>query len=390
MTTKDEKERRKELRKDQVARLDANTTLLVDCLFNAEISVSSLLEKPGVIARVGEKFEAITSMGVLLFEKTMEQEDGMCSSVKRMLAHVDGLQEQQKKVKEEEAKLWEELKFSPVPEPPPFFDASNEQPEDALHGNASPESEDIPISPPIAISLFEKQLLPYFDRLGWQVRFRTQPDKEYMVIDSIIVDGKASTPEVARELLLQVLGNNGTHSPPGKPQVKSEGVPPESMAEMLEAAFRGMAKLVHLYPGMQHEKAEKQGAEAASAWQEPLDVDQFKAQERGPEFLKLYAEQAITVTGADMIAKVKDGFSHNGWIYTGEQYGNGDVVLSVVVDKDNQVVDPKWVKDALSALGVTFKYKSPTEGSADEEDFIDEEEAIDETAEGVLRGQAAI
>jgi len=75
------------------------------------------------------------------------------------------------------------------------------------------------------------------------------------------------------------------------------------------------------------------------------------------------------VKSEHMVQTVKPGFAASGWIYAGNQYGDGTVGLQVVLAGDDKVVDPATVLKVLKSLHVPHRFtpsKAGTQGRQDD------------------------
>jgi len=126
--------------------------------------------------------------------------------------------------------------------------------------------------------------------------------------------------------------------------------------------------------------------------------------------IREYSDHMIIVKSEHMVQTVKPGFAASGWIYAGNQYGDGTVGLQVVLAGDDKVVDPATVLKVLKSLHVPHRlhHRRPEprddrmmgggEFDREDEDLGDEgsppflypaDAAIQEAAEAALKAMEA-
>ena len=191
-----------------------------------------------------------------------------------------------------------------------------------------------PVCEPISPEIFRGYVAPYFSGMGWEIGIGARGPFGVSINALFNSFGK----EIPRDAAAAVIKNCLRRRPLlGDPvDVQPEGA-------------------THWHtPAMTPEEEEEADREPVK---EIFDYTELRKGKENAEYLQEYRDFPISVHRNYMVGTVKLAFEKRGWIYAGNQYGNGNVIFEAVLiedDNNDKVVAPAAIKAELDRLEVVY------------------------------------
>ena len=211
---------------------------------------------------------------------------------------------------------------------------------------------------------YENALVPVLAALGWTARLHVDPPEGAMIIREVVDlyrTGYVKT-ETVEEVVkaIQTASDYGAtvadQGLPGWVDLRRNGQGPADRSPFrlppeinLRADWRVPSEIP---PEVSFAAEEAEKVEERKPADDVFDFQQFRADPEQLALLEEYEKAALTVSSRDMVDAGRDGFLERGWIYTGEHYGDGSIVIQVVLGKDDKIVPRSQVAYTLTDLSI--------------------------------------
>lgn len=198
---------------------------------------------------------------------------------------------------------------------------------------------------------YDQVVAPFFQALRWKARRHTDPPEGATIIMEV---GEEKTgpevfidPAIIRETvgILDALSEGRQADPnaglPGWVDLRKPGSVYQKQDDWRVAS--------EIPDSIRLKAAENEGREPVK---DLFDLQAIRADPEQNALLVEYQEQPLKLKAKDMVDVGKEAFLAKGWVYTGEHYGDGSLIIQTVLDSEDKVVPRPAVVSLLRDLNI--------------------------------------